>query len=169
MKRLLVIGGSMLQLPAIQKAKKMGLYVGVADYDLSAIGVPLADEYFNVSTIDEEGIYQAAKNFKADGIITLATDMPVRSLAYACERLGLVGVSYDTALKATDKGKMMEAFDAYEVNHPLYQVVSGKSLKNQKLMTFPLVTKPTNSSGSRGVMLVHNQKELESAIEYSSE
>ena len=55
MKRLLIIGASILQLPAILKAKEMGLYVGVADFNPHAIGVSHADEYFNVSTIDEEG------------------------------------------------------------------------------------------------------------------
>ena len=112
MKRLLIIGASVLQVPAIRKAKEMGLYVGVADYNPAAVGIPMADEYFNVSTIDEEGIYQAAKAFKADGIMTLATDMPMRSVAYACRRLGLTGISYETAVKATDKGEMIKAFEA---------------------------------------------------------
>ena len=58
MKRLLIIGASILQLPAILKAKEMGLYVGVADFNPHAIGVSHADEYFNVSTIDEEGLKQ---------------------------------------------------------------------------------------------------------------
>ena len=103
MKRLFIIGASILQLPAIQKAKEMGLYVGVADFNPNAIGIKYADEYFNVSTIDEEGIYQASKDFHADGIMTLATDMPMRSVAYATEKLNLVGISYNTAIKATDK------------------------------------------------------------------
>ena len=70
MKRLFIIGASDFQLPAIQEAKQMGLHVGVADFNPSAVGIPFADEYFNVSTIDAEGIYEAAKKFQADGIIT---------------------------------------------------------------------------------------------------
>lgn len=93
MRRFLIIGASVLQLPAILKAKEMGLYVGVVDFDPQAVGIPHADEYFNVSTIDEAGVYQVAKEFKADGIMTLATDMPMRSVAYATQRLGLVGIS----------------------------------------------------------------------------
>ena len=65
MKRLLIIGASILQLPAIQKAKEMGLYVGVVDYNPNAVGIPYADEYFNVSTIDEEGVYQTAKKIQS--------------------------------------------------------------------------------------------------------
>ena len=63
MKRLFIIGASILQLPAIKKAKELGYYVGVADYNSKAIGVPYADEYFNVSTNDQEGIYESAKAF----------------------------------------------------------------------------------------------------------
>ena len=90
MKRLLIIGASILQLPAILKAKELGLYVGVADFNPEAMGISYADEYFNVSTIDEFGVYQVAKEFKADGIMTLATDMPMRAVAYATQKLGLV-------------------------------------------------------------------------------
>ena len=103
MKKLLIIGASILQLPAIQKAKEMGFYVGVADFNPKAIGIKYADEYFNVSTIDIEGVCAVAEEFKPDGIFTLATDMPMRSIAAACKRLGLRGISPETALKATDK------------------------------------------------------------------
>ena len=98
MKRLLIIGASLLQLPAIIKAKEMGLYVGVVDFNPEAIGISYADEYFNVSTVDEEGVLCVAKQFKADGIITLATDMPMRAVAYATNKLGLVGIPYESAL-----------------------------------------------------------------------
>ena len=169
MKRLLIIGASILQVPAIRKAKEMGLYVAVADYNPCAIGIPLADEYYNVSTIDEEGVYQAAREFRADGIMTLATDMPMRSLAYACEKLGLVGLAYDSAVKATDKGEMIKAFENSKVEHPWYQIIPGGAKPTSGTFTFPLITKPTDNSGSRGVMLVHNEDELAEALSYSSE
>ncbi len=171
MKRLLIIGASILQLPGIKRAKELGYYVGVADYDPKAVGIPYADEYFNVSTIDEEGIYQAAKTFGADGIMTLATDMPMRSVAYACQKLGLTGISYDTAVKATDKGEMIKAFEAAGVEHPWYYIISDPAQAENVLeqITYPCITKPTDNSGSRGVMLVHNRKELEEALAYSAE
>ncbi|MBQ7338989.1 MAG: ATP-grasp domain-containing protein [Clostridia bacterium] len=169
MKRLLIIGASVLQVPAIRKAKELGLYVAVADYNPNAVGIPLADEYYNVSTIDEEGVYRAAKEFKADGIMTLATDMPMRSLAYACEKLGLVGLAYDSAVKATDKGEMIKTFETAKVEHPWYQIIPGGTKPTPGTFTFPLITKPTDNSGSRGVMLVHNEDELAEALSYSSE
>ena len=170
MKRLLIIGASHLQLPAIQKAKDMGLYVGVVDFNPEAVGIPVADEYFNISTIDEEGVYQAAKEFKADGIMTLATDMPMRSVAYAAVKLGLVGISYDTAIKATDKGEMIKAFEAANVEHPWSYILSSlddlETIGNN--ITFPCISKPVDNAGSRGVMLIHSRDELNQAVKYSS-
>lgn len=169
MKRLMIIGASVLQLPAIQKAKELGLYVGVVDFNPEAIGIPYADEYFNVSTIDEEGVYQAAKMFKADGIITLATDMPMRSVAYATHKLGLVGISYETAVKATDKGEMIKAFEAAGVEHPWYFILSR--LDDLKIVsdriTYPCISKPVDNAGSRGVVLINHREELEAAVLYS--
>lgn len=167
MKRLFIVGASVLQLPAIKKAKEMGLYVAVADYNPKAVGIPFADEFYEVSTIDEQGIYEAAKAFGADGIMTLATDMPMRSIAYACERLGLVGITYDTAVKSTDKGEMIKAFEENGVEHPWFYIYTpGEKIPNG--ISFPCITKPTDNSGSRGVMLVHNESELQSAVDYSS-
>ena len=170
MKRLFIIGASLLQLPAIQRAKELGYYVGVADFNPDAVGIPYADEYYNVSTIDQEGIYQAAKAFGAEGIMTLATDMPMRSVAYACQRLGLIGISLDTAVKATDKGEMAHAFAAAGVEHPWYYIIENHAdLQNiREHLTYPCITKPTDTAGSRGVMLVNNADELEDAVAYSA-
>ena len=171
MKRLFIVGASVLQLPAIKKAKELGYYVGVADYNAAAVGIAYADEYFNVSTNDPEGIYKAAKAFGADGIMTLATDMPMRSVAYACEKLGLPGISYDTAIKATDKAEMIRAFEAADVACPWYRVVNdpAEALEITHHITYPCITKPTDSSGSRGIMLAHTPEELITAVAYSAE
>ncbi len=170
MKRLLIIGASILQLPAIRKAKEMGLYVAVADYNPKAIGVSEADEYFNVSTIDEEGVYRAAKEFGADGIMTLATDMPMRSLAYATTQLGIPGISYNTAVKATDKGEMIQAFEAAAVAHPWYFIVPDLAALEEiaDRVSYPCISKPTDNSGSRGVMLINTPEELRESVAYSS-
>lgn len=169
-KKLLIVGGSYLQLPAIIKAKEMGLQVAVADFNPKAVGISYADKYYNVSTIDENGIYGAAKDFCADGVITLATDMPMRAVAYACEKLGLNGISYDTAIKSTDKGEMIKAFDTHGVAHPWYfilQDVDQLDIIESKIM-YPCISKPIDSSGSRGVVLIDSPKELRDSVMYSS-
>ena len=168
MKRLLIIGASVLQVPAIVQAREMGLMVAVADFNPHAAGVPLADRYYNVSTIDEEGVYRAAKDFCSDGIMTLATDMPMRALAYACEKMNLPGLGYESAVKATDKAEMIRAFEENGVAHPWYRVVKAGERPAEEY-TFPLVVKPVDSSGSRGVTLVRCPDELEAAIHYAAE
>lgn len=169
MKRLLIIGASILQLPAIKKAKEMGLYVAVADFNPNAIGIQYADEYYNVSTIDEDAICDVARRFKPNGIMTLATDMPMRSLAKAAAMLGLPAISYDTAIKATDKHEMIKAFKEHDVASPWFYNISCKSdltlLKEN--ISFPCIMKPTDNAGSRGVVLVNNYDELLNAYDYS--
>ena len=159
----------MLQLPAIRKAKEMGFYIGVADYNPQAVGIGYADEYFNVSTIDVEGVTKVAKEFQPDGMITLATDMPMRPIAAACEACGLPGISYKTAVRATDKAEMIRAFEKYGVEHPWYYVAESKAEFDDMMekITFPCVMKPTDNAGSRGVVLVHNQQELKDAYGFS--
>lgn len=170
MKKILIIGASSLQVPGILKAKEMGFETAVADFNPNAIGIQYADKYYNVSTIDKEGIYEAAKDFGANGIATLATDMPMRSLAYACEKLNLVGINYDTAVRATDKGEMIKSFEKSKVAHPWYYILKAgdniKSISNE--IQYPLIVKPTDNSGSRGVVLVHDKEELNDAISYST-
>ncbi len=169
MKKLLIIGASILQVPAIQKAKDLGYYVGVIDYNPQAIGVPLADEYFNVSTIDVDGVAETAKLFQPDGIMTLATDMPMRSIAKAAQECGLPGISMDCAIKATDKGEMIKVFKSAGVAHPWYHIVPNDDAFRQVLsqVTFPCIMKPVDNSGSRGVVLAHSEEELLSNYEYS--
>lgn len=168
MKKILIIGASILQLPAIRKAKELGYYVGVVDYNPNAVGIVEADEYFNVSTIDEEGVSEVARSFHPDGIMTLATDMPMRAVAKACAVCGLPGISYDTAVKATDKGEMIKAFEAYGVEHPWYNIVpSPDHFEIIDKYTYPCIMKPTDNAGSRGVVLCHSREELEAEYEYS--
>ena len=171
MKKILIIGASILQLPAIKKAKELGFYVGVIDFNPKAIGISYADEYFNVSTIDIDGVVATARAFAPDGIMTLATDMPMRSIAAACEALGLPGISMDTAIKSTDKGEMIKTFAENGVEHPWFFIAEDKNAFEQikGKVTFPCIMKPTDNSGSRGVVLAHSIDELERFYAYTEE
>lgn len=169
MKKLLVIGASFLQLPAIKKAKEMGLDVAVADYDPKAVGIPYADKYFNASTIDIDAICKVAQEYCPDGIMTLATDMPMRSVAAATALLGLPGITMDAAIKATDKGEMIKAFKSYGVESPWYYIIEKESdlKKYGDFFTYPCIMKPTDNAGSRGVTLLQSSDDLKKAYDYS--
>lgn len=168
-KKLMIIGASVLQLPGIQKAKEMGLEVAVADFNPQAVGIGFADKFYNASTMDEDAVLAAAVDYQPDGIMTLATDMPMRGVAKASEALGLHSISYDTAVKATDKYDMIKAFKDHNVPSPWYFVVS--SLEELKALngrvSYPCIMKPTDNAGSHGVVLVHSFEELVDSYGYS--
>ena len=165
----MIVGASVLQLPAILKAKEMGLYVGVADFNPEAVGIKYADEFFNASTMDEDAVLKAAEEFKPDGIMTLATDMPMRGVSKASDKLHLHSISYETSFKATDKYEMIKAFKAYGVPSPWYfDVDSYEDLKAlEGKVSFPCIIKPTDNAGSHGVAKVHDFEELLANYEYS--
>ena len=169
MKRLLIIGASILQLPAIKKAKELGHYVAVADFNPEAVGIPYADEFYNASTIDIDAICDVAKDFQPDGIMTLATDMPMRSIAAATTLLGLPGISMDTAIKSTDKGEMIKAFKAHNVESPWFYIIEKEEQLQEIIpqIDYPCILKPTDNAGSRGVILVNSESELKEAYQYS--
>lgn len=167
MEKILILGASELQLPAILKAKEMGLTVGVVDYNPEAVGIEYADAYYNASTVDVDAVCRAAQDFAPHAVMTLATDMPMRSVAAAASLLGIPGISPETALKSTDKGEMIEAFHTAGVEAPWYLVVTDREQLEEKDVTFPCIVKPTDNAGSRGVVLAHNKAGLMEAYEYS--
>ena len=169
MKRLMIIGASVLQLPGILKAKEMGLYVGVADYNPKAVGIAYADEFFNASTMDEDAVLRAAEEFRPDGIMTLATDMPMRGVAKVSEKLGLYSISYETAIKATDKYEMIKAFKDHEVPSPWYYLIRTHEdlMTLEDKLSFPCIIKPTDNAGSHGVAKVNSFVDLQNSYEYS--
>ena len=127
MKKLMILGASILQLPAIKKAKEMGLLPVVVDMNPDAIGFRENDILKEViSTIDIPAVVAAARKHRVDGVMTLASDMPMRSVAAVARELGIVGISDETAIKATDKGEMRKALSACGVHIPKFFVASCK-------------------------------------------
>ena len=169
MKKLMIVGASVLQLPAILKAKEMGLHVAVVDFNPQAIGIPYANKYYNASTMDEDAVLAAAEDYKPDGIMTLATDMPMRGVAKTSDKLHLHSINYTTSVKATDKSVMIKAFKDFGVSSPWYfDVESFEDLKAlEGKVTFPCIMKPTDNAGSHGVAKVNSFKELLDNYEYS--
>lgn len=167
--RLLVLGGSRLQLPGIRRAQELGFRVGAVDRLSTAVGASVADDFFQVSTTDENGVAKTAAAYRPDGIITLGTDMPMRALAYAAAELGLVAPSLASVTNATDKGRMAHLFAMHDIPAPRSAVVASldELQRTAAEMPLPLVIKPVDSSGSRGVTLVDHHEELEPAFRNS--
>ena len=118
-KTIMIIGASILQLPAIERAREMGLTVVALDMNPEAVGFKVPGVIKEViSTIDIDAATEAAKKYQIDGVMTLATDMPMRTVAAVAKECELIGVSKDTAIKATDKSVMREALRVAGVTIP---------------------------------------------------
>lgn len=171
-KKLMILGASILQLPAIEKAKEMGLDVVVVDMNPEAVGFNVSDiEKEIISTIDIKGVVSAAKKHKIEGIMTLATDMPMRTVAAVAKEMNLIGIDEETALKATNKAEMRKALKLHNVPIPKFLVVSNKDEYKEavKQFTVPFIVKPADSSGSRGIYEVKDitdQELINEAYEY---
>ena len=129
MKRIMILGASILQLPAIRKAKEMGLQVVAVDMNPNAIGFSEDGVIKEViSTIDVPAVVDAANRNRVDGVMTLASDMPMRAVAAIAKEMNLVGISEETAVKATDKGEMRATLLKHGVPIPtFYRVKIGRA------------------------------------------
>lgn len=169
-KRVLFLGAPIFQIPIVQKAKGMGLYVGIVDINKNAPAFPYADKVFVCSIRDVEAVLKIAKEFKPDGIIIGACDTSVVTGACICKELNLPGHTVKAAINSTDKVKMLEAFEKNDVSHPCFQVVKKNDIDTFVInMPYPVITKPIDSAGGRGVSIVHNNNELKEAVKFSSE
>lgn len=174
MKKIMILGASLLQVPAIKMAKEMGLRVIAVDMNPNAVGFEYADICIEESTIDITKVIDVAKAFKIDGIMTLATDMPMRTIAAVSEELELPGISKQTALQATDKAVMREALFRGNVPIPIFRKVNNvtdfidavSSFSRKKMKC---ISKPVDSAGSRGVKLIEfsDTQDLAEIFEYS--
>lgn len=173
MKKLMILGASILQLPAIEKAKEMGLEVIAVDMNPEAVGFAVEGVKKEViSTIDTKSVLLAAREHKIDGIMTLASDMPMRTVAAVAKELELVGVTEETALAATDKGIMRQRLQEFGVPVPVFYKVNTRDEYYQAInkLGVKCIVKPADNSGSRGVDLLSNLEdlqEIEKAYHYS--
>ncbi|MDO4601504.1 MAG: ATP-grasp domain-containing protein [Eubacteriales bacterium] len=156
MKKIMILGAGIYQVPLIRAAKKMGLTVIVASIKGDYPGFALADKVYYINTTDREAILKAAVSEKIDGICTTGTDVAVSSIGYVCEQMGLSGISKEAADLVTDKAKMKEAFQKGGVSASDFRkVFSCEEAKNAaEEIGFPVVIKCVDSSGSRGITLV---------------
>ena len=159
----------MFQKRVVEKAHEMGLYVGLMDINNDAPASELSDEFYLGSILDKTRAFEVAQKFKPDAVISGACDTSVRTVAWLCAKLGLPGNSEECAYRSTDKVAMLEAFARNDVVHPAFEVVPKSSLMDHATsLGFPVIVKPTDSAGGRGINLVESKEELLSALQSSS-
>lgn len=168
----MIIGGGLLQTPAIDTAKKMGYQVIVTDYNPEAIGMKHADIPIVMSTRDIQGSVRIAKQQNEitpiSGVLTVGTDAS-QTVAAVANALNLPGIRFEDAEAATNKIKMRMRFKEHNVASPAFLPVWSLSdaKKAAKILGFPLVIKPSDNMGARGVIKIENANQISDAFKFA--
>ena len=166
-RHLLLIGGGVMQLPVIEFAHRLGVRVVCFDGNPEAPGRELAD-WFEVCDIsDQDRCLERARvhrgSHRLDGVVTVGTDFST-TVAWIAGALGLPGTPFEAALRAKDKGLMRRRFAEAGVASPRYRVFDSATTPENLEFPFPVVVKPTDSMGARGVKLVRVAEDLGPAL-----
>lgn len=168
MKKLMLLGGLRYLIPLIEEAHKMGIYVITADYLPDNIAHKYSDEYCNVSIIDKEAVLAKARELKIDGILSHAVDPGVTTAAFVAEQMGLpFQCSYEAACILQDKSRFRKFLAEHGFNSPKAKGYDNaeEALKDVDYFSWPIIVKPVDSAGSKGVTKVENKTDLPKAIE----
>ena len=170
MKKLLLLGGSRYIIPVIEAAHKLGCYVITCDYLPNNIAHQYSDEYHNVSIVDKDAVLELAKKLQIDGIMSFACDPGVVTAAYVAEKMGLPhSGSYESVSILQNKGRFRKFLAENGFNVPVakgYKNIED-ALKDVDIFNWPVIVKPTDSAGSKGVTRVEEPSKLKESIEYA--
>lgn len=166
MKKILMLGGSMQQIPAIKKAKELGYYTITCDYLPNNPGHKYADEYHNVSTTDIDAVYALVKSLNIDGIVAYASDPAAPTAAYVSEKLGLPGNPYESVCILTEKDLFRKflADNGFCTPKACGYTTYEAAYADADSFKFPVMVKPVDSSGSKGVVKIYGKDELAAAV-----
>ena len=169
LKRVLFLGGAYAQIPIIREAKKRGWYIITCDYLPNNPGHQLADEYYNVSTTDIDKVLKLAREIKPDFVIAYASDPAAPVAAYVSEKLGLPGNSYNSVKLLSEKDLFREFLAKNGFNTPQSLSITESNSWVDKInsLQFPIIIKPTDSSGSKGVSRVESIEGIQDALKYA--
>lgn len=170
MKKILVIGAGFLQNFVICKAKSMGYETLTVDGNPRAVGFHHADKFKIIDIIDEKACLEYAKSEKIDGVLTAATDYGVLTAAYIAQEMHLPGLDYEVAKLIKNKYRVRRCLYEHHVDdtQQVCDVNEDTNLNElSKKLVFPVMVKPCDGSGSRGVSRVDNAASFERACQYA--
>ena len=163
-KKLAIIGASYLQQPLVEKAREMGLYTICFAWEDGAVCKELCDKFYPISIVDKDAILEVCREEKIDAVTTIASDVAVLTVNYVAEQMGLIGNPDKYSQTATNKYLMRQCFMENGVPSPKYCLTDGEVPMAISTFRFPVIVKPTDRSGSRGVEKVEKQEDLQEAI-----
>lgn len=170
MKKILILGGSRYILPIIEAIHKLGYYAITCDYLPDNIAHKYSDEYYNVSIIEKDAVLDLAKKLNIDGVMSFACDPGVETAAYVAEKMGLPSVGSYKSVSILQNKALFRAF----LTENGFNVPKAKGYSSVKdaiaevnLFNWPVIVKPVDSAGSKGVTKVEKIDELEKAAEFA--
>lgn len=169
MKKLAIIGASYLQEPLIQKAKSMGIETHVFAWAANDVGEKSADYFYPISIIEKEQITQKCREIGIDGICTIASDLAVITVNYVANQLHLNANSMECTRLSTNKHLMREAFEKNDDPSPRSILVGDVMDLSGVTLQYPVIVKPLDRSGSRGITKLESAEGLREAIENAKE
>ena len=166
MKKLLVLGAGFLQDFVIKKAVSMGYETFALDSNPEAVGFATAHKHAVINIVDEQACLEYAQKEEIDGVVTVATDFGVLSAAYVAEHMDLPGLNYDVAKLIKNKYRVRKCLyenraDDMEQSYEVGDVCDTVELAEK--LTYPVIVKPCDGSGSRGTSRVDKAENLASA------
>lgn len=167
-KKIMLLGGLRYLLPVIEAAHKLGYYVITCDYIPDNIAHKYSDEYVNVSIIDKDAVLAVAKEKDIDGIMSFAVDPGVVTAAYVQDKMGLPAFGpYESVCILQNKDRFRDFLTRNGFNVPLAKGFSSveEAMSEKYWYPWPVIVKPTDSAGSKGVTRVDRLEDLEAALQ----
>lgn len=170
-KKLMLLGGLRYLLPVIEAAHELGIYVITCDYLPNNIAHKYSDEYHNVSIVDKEAVLDLARRLEIDGIMSFAVDPGVMTAAYVQEQMGLPGNPYESVCILQNKDRFRNFLTQHGFNVPKAKGFASveDALAEKYWFPWPVIVKPTDSAGSKGVTRVDSLEDLEPALKVAFE
>lgn len=172
MKKLLLLGGLFYLKPVIEAAHRLGVHVTTCDYLPDNIAHKYSDEYHNVSIIDKEAVLELAQRLQIDGIMSFAVDPGVVTAAYVAEKMGLpFAGSYESVRILQNKDLFRKFLSDNNFNVPASNGYTdlNEAMSDLNRFEFPVIVKPTDSAGSKGVTRVDDKEGIPEAFSHAKE
>ncbi len=167
MKKIMILGAGIYQVPLIKTAKRLGVYTIVVSIPGHYPGFAIADKVYYENTTDYEKVLEIAKEEQIDGIVTAGTDVAVITIGKVCDEMGLCGLSFEAAQIAANKLLMKTKYEEYGVRTAKFREIPldvSDVAERVKGLSFPLIFKSVDSSGSRGIVRVDSEAGFDGAL-----
>lgn len=169
MKKILLLGGSAQQVIAVETAKRLGYYTILCDYLPDNPGQYVADIFYLVSTTDKEAVLKVAKKEQVNGVIAYASDPAAPTAAYVAEQLGLTTNPYSSVdiLCNKDKFRNFLSKNGFACPDTKSYIDFNSAINDKDSFNYPIIIKPVDSSGSKGVTILDSSENFEDGVEFA--